>query len=67
MTWNGLYPKDRQPMTEDVAEYVGGFKSIRLYLLAYFETAYKCEPKWPQHLRHETGLKFEISKKQYQF
>jgi hypothetical protein len=45
MTWNELFPKDRQPMIDDISEYVGGFKAIWIDLLAYFETAYKCKPK----------------------
>ena len=45
MTWNELYPKDRQPMLTDIAEYSGAFKPIWLDLLAYFENAYKCGPK----------------------
>lgn len=45
MTWNERYPKELQPTMDDIAEYSGGFKPIRLDLLAYFDTAYKCKPK----------------------
>jgi hypothetical protein len=45
MTWNDLYPKDRQPIMDDIAEYVGAFKPTWLDLLTYFEEAYKCKPK----------------------
>ena len=45
MTWNELFPKDRQPMMEDIAEYVGPFESVWRDLLAYFETDYNCKPK----------------------
>ena len=45
MNWNDLFPKDRQPAMDDIAEYVGTFKPIWSDLLSYFETAYKCKPK----------------------
>ena len=45
MTWSELYPKDRQPTMDDIAQYVGAFKPIWQDLLEYFETVYKCKPK----------------------
>ena len=45
LVWNDLFPKDRQPEMDDIADYSGTFKPIWLDLLSYFETAYKCKPK----------------------
>ena len=45
MTWNDLFPKDRQPSLDDIAEYAGSFEPIWRDLNLYFETAYKCKPK----------------------
>jgi len=45
MIWDEVFPKDRQPTMDDIAEFSGEFKPIWLDLLSYFETAYKCKPK----------------------
>jgi len=45
MTWNDLFPKDRQPQMEDIAGYSGGFEPTWRELLSYFDSAYKCKPK----------------------
>ena len=45
MTWNDLFPKDRQPSMDDIAGYSGSFEPIWRDLIMYFETAYKCKPK----------------------
>jgi len=45
MNWNDLYPKDKQPSFEDIAEYVGKMKSQWLSLISFFDTAYKAKPK----------------------
>ena len=41
MIWNELYPKDRQSLMNDIAEYSGSFEPVWNGLLHYFETAYK--------------------------
>jgi len=45
MTWNDLFPRERQPSMDDIAEYAGSFKPVWLEMLSYFEAAYKCVPK----------------------
>jgi len=45
MKWNELYPKEKQPSLDDVADYVGKVKSLWLSMILYFETAYKTKPK----------------------
>ena len=45
MIWNELYPRERQPLMDDIAEYSGSFKPVWNSLLDYFDTAYKCKPK----------------------
>ena len=45
MKWNELYPKEKQPTLDDVADYVGKVKSLWLSMILYFETAYKIKPK----------------------
>ena len=64
MTWNELYPKSRQPIMSDIADYAGAFKPIWLDLLAYFETAYKCKPKMAHSIcgmKPGWNLKFQKS------
>jgi len=45
MKWNELYPKEKQPSLDEVADYVGKVKSLWLSMILYFETAYKTKPK----------------------
>jgi len=45
MKWNELYPKEKQPSLDEVADYVGKIKSLWLSMILYFETAYKIKPK----------------------
>jgi len=45
MKWNELYPKEKQPSLDEIADYVGKVKSLWLSMILYFETAYKTKPK----------------------
>jgi hypothetical protein len=45
MNWHELYPSDKEPALEDIADYVGAVKDLWLSLVTYFETAYKIRPK----------------------
>ena len=45
MNRNELFPKEKQPSLDEVADYVGKIKSLWLSMILYFETAYKIKPK----------------------
>ena len=45
MNWNDLYPKDKQPSFDEIAEYTGKIKNSWLSLISWFETTYKAKPK----------------------
>ena len=45
MKWHELFPGDRQPSMDEIADYIGKSKNLWLSLTSYFETAYKAKPK----------------------
>ena len=45
MQWYELFPSDKEPDFEDIANYVGTVKDLWLSLIDYFETTYKVKPK----------------------
>lgn len=45
MSWNDLYPKNKLPTIEDMADYIGDAKELWLSLTSYFELVYKTSPK----------------------
>ena len=45
MNWSELYPSDRKPTMDDIAEYVGEIKDLWLSLTTYIETTYQIKPK----------------------
>ena len=45
MKWNELFPKEKEPSFDEIADYVGKVKNLWLSLISYFETSYKTKPK----------------------
>lgn len=45
MEWNELYPRDKEPDMEEIAEYIGEAKELWVSLTSYIETAYNTKPK----------------------
>ena len=45
MNWNELYPSDKKPSMNDIAEYIGEAKNLWLSLTTYMETSYQTKPK----------------------
>lgn len=45
MNWNELYPSDRKPSMNDIAEYINEVKDIWISLTTFTETAYQIKPK----------------------
>jgi len=45
MSWNELFPADKEPSFEDISGYIGKVKNMWLSLIAFFETEYKTKPK----------------------
>ena len=46
MEWNALYPKDKEPSMEEIADYIGGeAKDVWQSLLTHMAEKYKVKPK----------------------
>jgi len=45
MTWNELFPKEKQPTMEEIGDYVGTYQPIWSNVLSYFEASYQTKPK----------------------
>jgi hypothetical protein len=46
MEWKEMFPPDRQPTMEEIADYIGGeAKELWQSLMQYMKTAYKVNPK----------------------
>ena len=45
MDWNELFPSDKQPTMEDIADYMGKAETLWRSLVAYFESVYRAAPK----------------------
>jgi len=45
MKWHELFPKEKRPTMEDIADYTGEAKDLWLSLASHFESAYKAAPK----------------------
>lgn len=45
MNWNELYPSDKKPSMNDIADYIGEAKNLWLSLTTYMETSYQTKPK----------------------
>lgn len=46
MYWKDIFPSDRQPSMEDIADYIGGeAKGLWVFLMDYMEKTYKVKPK----------------------
>ena len=46
MEWKEIFPQERQPSMDEIAEYIGGdAKKLWQSLMEYMDTAYKSKPK----------------------
>lgn len=45
MIWYELYPKDKEPNMNEIANYIGDAKDLWLALTSYIETTYNTKPK----------------------
>ena len=45
MTWNELFPKEKQPTMEEIGNYVGSFQPTWSKVLSFFESIYQIKPK----------------------
>ena len=46
MQWKEIFPLDRQPAMDEIADYIGGHaKELWLSLMNYMETAYHAKPR----------------------